>query len=167
MKTSLILLISFFAVTTICQASALPDFPFIFAQGKAETEIPPDLTKISFRIETFDQESENAVKIIDNRSLDLVAFFNEQKIDKEDITAYAVSKNSVRERKDYLELKILGYNVSRRFEITIHKMDQYEPFVKKLISFNNVVDIRSEFDRSDRKKIESDLIEKASDDANQ
>ena len=157
---TIILLMSVLGVRA--QASELPDFPFVFAQGKAETKVPPNIATVSFLVEQFDEHATIAVEIVRNRSAELIAFFSVQKIKKEDIVAYEIDKRAVRERKDYTELKILGYEVSRRFSVKLRNLSHYEKFVKKLLSLKNVVDIDTEFDRSDRKKIEADLIAEAS-----
>ena len=155
-----ILLLSVIGATA--HASPLPDFPFVFAQGKAETEVSPDIATVSFHVEQFDENATNALEVVRNRSAELIAFFAAQKIAKEDIVAYEIDKRAVRETKDYNQLTILGYEVSRRFSVKLRDLSHYEQFAKKLLSLKNVVNINTEFDRTDRKKIEADLIAEAS-----
>ncbi|MFX0201767.1 MAG: SIMPL domain-containing protein [Candidatus Hodarchaeota archaeon] len=157
---SIILLLSVLGVGA--HASQLPDFPFVFAQGRGEIEVPPDIATVSFHVEEFNENATNALEVVRNRSAELITFFAEHKIKKEDIVAYEIDKKAVRERKDYKELKILGYEVSRRFSITLRDLSLYEQFIKKLLFLKNVVNINAEFDRTDRKKIEADLIAEAS-----
>ena len=64
-----------------------------------------------------------------------------------------------------MELNILGYEVTRQFTITLHGLQIYEPLAKKLLSMENVENLDTEFDRTDREKIESDLLTKAAADA--
>ena len=157
---TIIFLLSVIGVSA--HASQLPDFPFVFAHGSAETEVSPDIATVSFRVEEFDENPTKALEVLRNRSAELIAFFAEHKIKKEDIVAYEIDKRAVRERKDYNELKILGYEVSRRFSVILRDLSHYEQFVKKLLYLKNVVNINAEFDRTDRKKIEADLIAEAS-----
>lgn len=159
--------ISLFFVAYVCQieASPLPDFPFVYADGEATVQVAPEIATVSFEVEAFDPEPANAVTIVRDRSTELVAFFTEHGIKKEDVVAYEINKNSVRETKDYVSLNIIGYSVNRRFEIKIDDLKQYESFVKRLFLINNVVRINSRFDRENREEIKADLIMKACNDA--
>ena len=47
--------------TTTTQASSLPDFPFVFAQGEATVEVEPDTATMTFQIKSFHESSSNAV----------------------------------------------------------------------------------------------------------
>ena len=162
MKKYLWILTLFLSVIGVtAHASQLPDFPFVFAHGRAETEVPPDIVTVSFRVEEFNENATNALEVVRNRSAELIALFAEHKIKKEDIVAYEIDKKSIRERKKHNELKILGYEVSRRFSVTLRDLSHYEQFIKKLLSLKNVVNINAEFDTTDRKKIEVDLIAEA------
>ncbi|MDC2890510.1 hypothetical protein [Psychrosphaera algicola] len=58
-------LILFFAVFLspfVLIAEGQPSFPFLSVVGHAEYEIPPDKSEVNFRIVTFAEESEDAVK---------------------------------------------------------------------------------------------------------
>lgn len=152
-------------VASSVSASSLPEFPFVFAEGRAEVEHEPNKARVSFRLKAFDPTASKALATVRTRSKELLAFFSKQKIKKEDIEAYEIDKDIVRERKDYSEFKILGYEVTRRFSITLHNLESYEPFAKKLMQMENVEKIHTVFGRTDRKQIEAKLVLKASADA--
>jgi len=160
-----IILFLLFVIGTYTHASELPDFPFVFAQGQAEIKRPPDIATISFQIEQFDEQAVNALTIVRNRSAELIAFFEAQKINEKDIVAYEIDKRAVRERKDHKKYKIIGYEITRNFSVKLEDLNRYEQFIKKLLSLDNVTNIKTEFDRRDRKQIEADLLVKAGQDA--
>ena len=143
-------------------ASQLPDFPFVFVQGDAKTEVPPNIATVSFQVKEFDESAGMALEVVRKRSAELIEFFAEKKIKKEDIVAYEIDKTAKRETKEYKELKILGYEIRRRISIKIRDLRQYEQIVKKLLYTKNVMNIKSDFDRTDRKEIEKELIAEAS-----
>ena len=142
-----------------------PDFPFIYSQGEATVEVAPDIATVSFQVEQFDEDSAKALEAVRNRSAELVAFFEERGIKDEDVVAYEFNKRAVRQRRDNRDLNILGYEVSRKFSVELHNLEGYEPFMKKLLSMENVTGTRTKFDRSDRDKVEEDLVVKACQDA--
>ena len=152
-------------VASSALASSLPDFPFVFTEGRAEVEKVPNEANVRFRLKAFDPTAAKAVETVRVRSKELIAFFSDQKIKKEDIEAYEIDKTIVRERKDYSEYKVLGYEVTRRFSISLHNLEAYEPLARKLMQMENVERIYSYFDRTDREQIEAQLVLKASEDA--
>ena len=156
------------STTSLTLASTLPDFPFVSAYGQAEIELPPNMAEVTFNLKAFHENPNNAITVIQQRSKELLSFFVEQQVKEEDIVAYELDKNIVRERnKDFQQLKILGYEVTRRFNITLHNLQQYEIFAKKLFSLENVENINTVFERTDEETIKADLLIKAGKDAKQ
>ena len=143
-------------------ASQLPEFPFVFSEGEATEDVKPDIAVIAFSVKEFNEVSAAALEVVEEQSVNLIALFDEMKVGREDIIAYEIDKRAVRERKDYQQLNILGYELSRPFSVTLRDVSHYEQFVKKLLSLKNVVDISTTFDRTDRKEIEADLVAEAS-----
>jgi uncharacterized protein YggE len=146
-------------------AADLPEFPFVFVQGKAETNVPPDNVKITFRVEHFSEAPADALSVVRERSGQLVALIEKHRIAKKDFVAYDINKRARREKKEYQELKILGYEVSRRFTITLRDLQLYGTIMKELLTLENVVNTDSKFDTSDRKTIEAELMDKACENA--
>ena len=87
---------------------------------------------------------------------------DQQGIKPEDVEAFQLEKRAEREREDYVPLRILGYNVRRRFAVTMRDLTKYDSTLKPLLALSNLVEIASAFDRTDRETIESDLIAAAS-----
>jgi uncharacterized protein YggE len=158
-----IALISFSVVAA--KAEDLPGFPFLMARGHARKELPPDMVKISFKIEVFDEVSSNALSHLTRRSAEVLQFIVGQKVDQKDIVAHEIEKDTVREKKEYQELKILGYEVRRSISVTLRDLERFDHLMKFLLSTDNVVGTSADFDRSDREKISRELLAAASKDA--
>lgn len=146
-------------------AAQWPDFPFLYSVGKATREIPPDLAKSTFHVEVFDENPEKALDLAQKRGIELISIFKDLKIPKEDIETYEINKTAVRQEKDYVELKILGYEISQRFLVTLTGLTQYTQLIEKLLKLKNVVNIATDFDISNRKEIEASLTTEACADA--
>lgn len=152
-------------VATATFAATIPDFPFVFAQGEATVEIEPDTATMTFRIKAFHENSSNAVAEVRNRSVEVINFLGTQGFGKGTLVSYELDKNVVRERKNYEELKILGYEATRRFKLTIDDLSKYETVAKTLFKTDGVSDIETAFGRKDQKKIEGELLASACADA--
>ena len=158
-----LILLSFFVFfASKASASELPDFPFVYAAGQAETEVVPDTAKVSFRVAAFDKEPERALAVVEERSRDLVSLFAKYGIDKRDVVAYELGKRTIRETKNYTQLDILGYETDRRFSVTFRKLEEYDRLIAALFDLKNVSDIHTVFDSSRRTTVETELVAKAS-----
>jgi uncharacterized protein YggE len=157
-----ILVVLVLAFASVGGASELPDFPFVYASGHAEIEVPPDVATITFQLQSFDKDPNRATTIIDERSRGLIALFARYKIDKKDIVAYQLTRTAVREKRNYTELGILGYETTRRFSVTLHALDQYNAFITDLLRFENLTNLHTAFDTSQRQAMERQLIGQAS-----
>lgn len=150
-----------FLLPCVSHGSELPDFPFVHATGQAETEVPPDIATVSFNVEAFDKDPDRAAATVGERSKDLVSLFEKYNIDKKDIVAYESTKNTVRERKDYVQLNILGYETGRRFSVKIRALDRYGDFIAALLDLKNVTNLQTAFDTSRRRTVEAELVAQA------
>ena len=149
----------------LAHCSPIPEFPFVFTTGRAEKEVPPNTATMTFNLNAFDEASSNAVATVTIRSTEVISFLMNQGFSKSNLVACELSKQEVRETKEYKELKILGYDVSRQFELTFDDLSKYDLVARTLFKMDNVSDIKTEFGRKDRKEIEASLVEEACADA--
>ena len=152
-------------ISSLASGSSIPDFPFVFATGQAEKEMPPDAADVTFYIKTFDEVSSNAVSKVTERSIEVINFLGKQGFGNGSLVTFEISKREVRERKDFEELRILGYDVTRRFELTFDDLSKYDMVASTLLKTDNVSDIRTTFRRKDQKDIEAALLAAACEDA--
>ncbi|HLF96721.1 MAG TPA: SIMPL domain-containing protein [Methylococcaceae bacterium] len=160
--------IATFALTLIgtpASATQWPDFPFLYAVGTAKREVPPDLATVTFGVEAFDESPENALEVIRKRNVELAVVFKELNIFDNDVEAYEIDKQAVRQQKDYQDLKILGYEVKRNYLVTLRGLGLYQQFLEKLLRLKNVVNIDARFNVANRAKIEAELTVEACSDA--
>jgi hypothetical protein len=161
MKNNIIAIIALLLSASMAIAGQLPDFPFLYAVGVATKEISPDLAIITFNVEAFDENPVKALDIVQNRSMELIDLFKKLEIPTKDIETYEADKRAVRQEKDYVELKILGYEVNQKFSIKLHGLTQYATLMEKLLKFRNINNIDAQFDVSQRKEIETSLMAEA------
>jgi hypothetical protein len=74
-----------------------------------------------------------------------------------DIETYEIDKRAVRQEKDYVQLKILGYEVKQKFSIKLHGLSQYSALIEKLLKYRNVTNINVQFEVAQRKALETAL----------
>ena len=146
-------------------AANIPDFPFVFVTGQAETQLPPDSVKIIFRIKAFHKDSSNAVARVQSRSAEVISFLGTKGFNKGSLVSHELSKDVVRSKKDYQELEVQGYEVTRNFELTFDDIAKYKVVAETLFKMNDVSEINSSFDRKDRAEIEAKLLAAACADA--
>jgi len=164
MKKSMAIVIAFYAVS-VCQGGPLPDYPFVFAQGGAKAEMKPDICEVSCRIEIRNKSASEAQQRIAKQSAAVLGILADHDVKKEDIEAYEINKQRIRDYEQREKFEFLGYEMSRRIEFTLRDLSKYESIVSLLLDAPDVVDIETDFDRTDRKEIESQLVGKAVADA--
>lgn len=165
-------LILFFAVFLspfLLIAEGQPTFPFLSVVGQAEYEIPPDKSEVSFRIVTFSEESEDAIKEIIQISNHVNMFLTDLGIEPEYVTSFDITKKAkrFRHRESQNELEILGYEMNQNFNVVLFDLLASEKLVNKLLVLNGVEGINVTFDLQSRNEIEQKLSVLAGKDAKQ
>jgi uncharacterized protein YggE len=150
------LLVTGFASATA--ASDLPGFPFVYARGVAKTKVKPDMCVVDFRVRVRDRTSTDAMKAVESRSAKALAVLFEHGVKREDLKGFEIQKHAVHEWDEDEKAKLTGYEIARNIQFTLRDLTQYEPMVSILLKMENVVDIYTNFDRTDREDIESRLL---------
>jgi len=109
----------------------------------------------------LDENAGRALSLMGERSAELMAIFHKYAIEDKDIVAYEISKEAVRERKENVGLKILGYDLTRRMSVTVRKLDRFDALMTELVGLKNVVQVQTVLDTTRRKEIEADLFRQA------
>jgi len=142
-------------------ASEIPSYPFVFASGIAEREVIPDKATVSFGVKVFDENPDRALSMIAERSAELMSIFAQYGIANADVVAYEINKETVRQRKDFVDLGILGYELTRRMSLTVRMLDKFDGLMTEIIGLKNVTNVHTIFDTTKRKEIEADLFKQA------
>lgn len=147
-------------------AADLPSFPFVVANGVAEKKVAPDIATIHLSILAFEKESELALKATNDTTTKVTQVLAEYGVGNDKIEATDIRKNTIRKRdSEYNALNILGYEVSRSLTIRLDNLTQYSDIMGNIIGTNNVSGVRAEFDVSNRKALEAELVAIAGADA--
>lgn len=147
-------------------AADLPSFPFVVANGVAEKKVAPDIATIHLSILAFEKESELALKATNDTTTKVTQILAKHGVGNDKIEATDIRKNTIRKRdSEYNALNILGYEVSRSLTIRLDNLTQYSDIMGNIIGTNNVSGVRAEFDVSNRKALEAELVAIAGADA--
>lgn len=140
-------------------AADLPNFPFVVANGTAEKKIKPDMATIHLSILAFDKESDQALKTVNDTTTSVTEILTKNGVGKDKIEATDINKTTTRKRDaEFNGLEILGYEVSRSMIIKLDNLAQYSDIMGNIIATNNVSGVRADFDVSNRKAVEAELI---------
>lgn len=143
-----------------------PTFPFVHAEGEAELEVPPENATVRFTVATFHQESAVALETLQAQVAKALDVLAEAKVPQDRITGFDLQKFVERAQDDdYNELEILGYHLSRHFEVELTDLKMFSPLVAELMALDNVSPVNAEFDIENRDEIESRLVLEAAQDA--
>ncbi|MCR6650191.1 MAG: SIMPL domain-containing protein [Cellvibrionaceae bacterium] len=140
-------------------AADLPNFPFVVANGTAEKKIKPDTATVHLSIMAFEKESDQALKTVNLTTTQVSDIITKYGVRKENIEATDINKSTTRRRDpEFNALEILGYEVTRSMTIRLDNLAQYPEIMGNLIATNNVSGVRADFDISNRKAVEAELI---------
>ena len=144
-----------------CMAAEIPSFPFVFVSGQAEREVVPDKATVSFEVEVFDENPDKALSVVAERSAELMSIFAKYSIENTDVVAYDINKETVRQRKDFVALGILGYQLTRPMSVTVRMLSKFDGLMTQIVGVKNVTKVHTVFDTTKRKEIEADLFKQA------
>lgn len=144
-------------------ASPLPDFPFVTVSAESSRQVPPDQATIELQILVFEKRAEQAQQALAKTKSTLLDILESNHINLNQISSNEVNKRTKRARdnKSYEELEILGYELSQRFEITLNNIDKYPNLITHMMKTDNVINISSRFDTSERDALTSELVAEA------
>lgn len=147
-------------------AANLPDFPFVISNGWINEDVTPDEAEIHIYVLSFSKTSKGALSTVNQTSDKIIELLKKYSISIDQLEATDVEKNIERRRdKDHNPLEILGYEVSRKITIHLQNLKNYSELMSDLVSIDNISEVSTDFDVSNREVIESKLIAKASEDA--
>jgi uncharacterized protein len=145
----------------ISYADDLPRFPFIHVESTADTAVTPDVANLSFRIMEIGEKSEDVKKEVEIKCEKVIEVLERNNVKPEEIRSSELRKYVERERSEGKLGGILGYEISRNFKVRIMNWENYGEILEQLARLDNVVEIHAEFDRINREELESDLFERA------
>jgi len=147
-------------------ASPLPEYPFVFAAGAARLDTPPDMVRLSFTIVARNRDPKLAAAAADATFSSVLNILAAGSIQEGDIDASGIDK-TLRTHWDENRSQSVpdGYQVSRKVKVIGRDLAKYPQMARSLLELSNTADFSAAFDRSDRAKIEADVLDSAAQDA--
>jgi uncharacterized protein YggE len=143
-------------------AAEIPDYPFVFAVGKADIETPPNVATCSLTLRAREQDPGKAASIVEDRLKSVLATLNTNHVASSDIQSFSIEKQVLtNENNDNERTVIKGYDVWRNIKFTVRQLESVAPVEVFLVRSPNVTNIDCRFDRTDRAAVEADLLTKA------
>jgi len=118
----------------------LPDKPYIYVEGKAEIEKPADMVTLRFDLVARNPDQSKANQEVQAKANKILALLNEKKIAQSDVIAADVKSEPEFEGDDSggKKGKIIGYSVTRRFQVKIRDLPAFPKLVDELIGIAGV-----------------------------
>jgi uncharacterized protein YggE len=169
MKIKLFSFLMFVAMIQPVSGSPLPDYPFVFAEGVAESQVAPDIAFVSLNVKARSENSDAALAVLTKRTEEVLQLLADHKIAVSDIEAHTISKSALTADYDSPGKKtvILGYELSRTFEVTIRDVAKWADIAPAILQKANIDNLEVRFDTTKRKQLEAELVAKAAQDARQ
>jgi uncharacterized protein len=125
--------------------NGLPDKPYIYVEGKAEIEKPADMVTLRFDLVARNPDQAKANQEVQAKANNIFGLLNERKIAENDVIAAEVKSEPQFEGETYAPKKgkLVGYSVTRNFEVKVRALPAFPKLVDELISitgveFNNI-----------------------------
>ncbi|WP_165385610.1 SIMPL domain-containing protein [Pseudoalteromonas phenolica] len=156
----ILILICSLVLSATVTSSPIPDFPFITVTGESSRKVAPDTAVINLEAIAFSKNSTEAFGDLNKATSNIITVLKNYKVTTDKITTHQLRKDTkrAREKNGYNQLDILGYELTQVFEIRLDSIENYTAIADELSKMDNVKNIRSEFDVTNREDIEIELI---------
>ena len=145
---------------TVAGAAEIPDYPFVFAPGSADSKVAPDVARCALTVNAREPDASKAAAAVQSRFEAVLAMFAANHVADADIEADKVDKNVLTEN-EHESVAIKGYDLSRHVSFTVRQLESLPPLEQSLLHASNVTDISCRFDRTDRAALEAELMTRA------
>lgn len=161
-KTPL-LLVGLLLCSSAAFAADIPDHPFIFVIGRADLAKAPDIAACSMSIHAIDPDAGRAEATVDGRLKAILATLTANGVAPDDIESSTINKRIL--SSEFTNEKgpaaIRGYDLARNLQFKARQLKSLPAMEAAFVAVPNVEEISCQFDRTDRKAIEADLLTKA------
>jgi uncharacterized protein YggE len=141
----------------------LPSQPYIYVEGRAETEKPADFVGLRFQVVGRNAERAKANEEVQAKVNKVLALFKEAKIADSDIVAEDLSSEPEYEAEDLTRSrsKLIGYTVTRPVGVNVRHIPRFSKLVDQLIGLGGIEFNHIEGGLSKYTEIEDQLWQKA------
>jgi uncharacterized protein len=143
-------------------AAPVPDYPFIYAEGSATREVPPDLASFSFSVSAANATSQGAIAQVQGVATQVLALLARTGIRDADIEAasLATAQQSHWDEKTRRNVPD-GYTANRGFAVKVRDLTRYPALYRALLEMPSVSGGGGSFERSDRSRVSAELVAEA------
>lgn len=141
-------------------AADLPSHPFIHVNGSAEFYVMPDLGEIDIDIVSLDTDPDAAWKEVNDGLETVRALFVQHGVAMDDILVQDIVRRP-RKVEVLPEGQPLPMDTRVSIHLTVRDLGQWTPLLRSLLVMKNIESLAVTFNRSDRDKIEDDLLDEA------
>lgn len=155
-------------VTATAAASPVPDYPFVYAEGAASRELPPDVGSLAFTLSAHHETSEGAITAVQEAAGKALAVLAKAGIRDTDINAAQLNKSQQLRWDDKTQRNVpAGYDATRNFSVTVRELARYPALLAALLAMPGASGGGGNFDRADRAKVSAELVALAAEEARQ
>lgn len=141
-------------------AADLPNHPFIHVSGSADQYLMPDVGEIDIDIVSLEPDADAAWKLVNEKLEASRALFAQHGIAPDDVFVQDIVR---RPRK--VEVLPVGQPMPMETRVSMHvtvrDLGQWTPLMRTLLVMKDIESLSVTFNRSDRAKVESDLLQQA------
>jgi len=147
MKTFAVWAFAFVPLTVVAAGNevgglaGLPNRPFLYVEGKAEIQKPPDFVSLHFDISGRNTDQGKANKEVQGKAKKVFAILKEAQVADRDIVAEGLSSEAEYERDDAdpkKRGKLTGYVVTRSFKVNIRNLAIYGRLGDQIMALGGV-----------------------------
>ncbi len=159
------LLIAVLALPIVAFAQGgLPNQPYIYVEGQAEMEKPPDLVTLRFDVVGRNADQAKANQEVQAKATKILLMFDKRKIAQSDVVATDLRSEPQYEHEDEpvsKRGKIIGYRVMRSFSAKVRDIAIYPKLVDDLLAIADVEFSGIDSGLANEKEVNDEISEKA------
>jgi uncharacterized protein YggE len=113
----------------------LPDKPYVYVEGKADIQKQADMVALNFDVVARNIDQAKANKEVQAKASKILALLRDKKIGQNDVVAADIQSQPEFESEETgrKKGKIIGYSVTRRFEVKVRDLASFPKLVDELI----------------------------------
>lgn len=121
-------------------ADGLPTQPYIYVQGTAEVQKPADMVNIRFEAVARAPDQPKANREVQAKAAKIFELVNSHKIAGNDLIAFGITSQPQFEQEENGQHrgKIIGFTVSRSFQLRVRDVTAFPKLVDELINLEGV-----------------------------
>jgi len=147
------------------QASPLPDYPFVSTGGKAQAWMPPDVGELQFDVGAQQASAQQAAAALQAQCGSISALLASHGIGEADVEGYELAKKAVELTNPAADGATQAWSLGRHFRVQVRDLSQWPALLTEVMALDHVDGISVQFDRSDRERVNAQLLAEAAKDA--